>query len=108
MLNKNTLSVRLTSWQESHHELRKIRDAVFIREQQVPEELEWDGEDENAIHALAIDENGNAIGTGRLIPDGHIGRMAVLPYWRGRGVGTEILLKLLHYFFFVKQSQLYH
>lgn len=74
-----------------------VREAVFIHEQHVPEELEWDGEDEGALHALAVDENGNVIGTGRLLSDGHIGRMAVLPQWRGRGVGKEILLELLHY-----------
>lgn len=62
-----------------------------MREQQVPLELEWDEDDETALHALAEDETGNPVGTGRLTVDGHVGRMAVMKDWRGRGVGGAVL-----------------
>lgn len=97
-------TVALTTWHDSQEALRQVRETVFIREQHVPVELEWDGEDENCIHALALDANGDPIGTGRLLLDGHIGRMAVLPEWRDLGVGTSILMELLHY---CKEHQLH-
>lgn len=76
-------------------ELRAIRKTVFVEEQSVPEELEWDGIDERCLHVLAATGAGEAIGTGRLLPDGHIGRMAVVPQWRRRGVGGMLLAELL-------------
>lgn len=74
---------------------RAIREAVFVREQQVPIELEWDEFDARSLHALAFGDDDVPVGTGRLLPDGRIGRMAVLPSWRGRGVGTAILSALV-------------
>jgi predicted GNAT family N-acyltransferase len=68
---------------------------VFIEEQRVPEALEWDDVDERCYHVLAVSDDGSPIGTGRLLPDGHIGRMAVLREWRGQGVGSAILEMLL-------------
>ncbi len=88
-------SVREGSWRDERRLLQAVRHAVFVVEQQVPPELEWDGADADALHALALDEQGHAIGTGRLLPDGHIGRMAVLAAWRGQGVGGAILRFLL-------------
>ncbi len=61
----------------------------------MPEALEWDGIDRDCRHALAEDAAGRAIGCGRLLPDGHIGRMAVRAEWRGRGVGAALLLQLV-------------
>jgi predicted GNAT family N-acyltransferase len=84
-------SVRTASWQEDLAPLQDLRRTVFILEQQVPESLEWDEFDAVSQHALAIDAHGHAIGTGRLLPDGHIGRMAVRHEWRGQGVGGAIL-----------------
>lgn len=72
-----------------------LRLSVFVEEQKVPEHEEWDGQDENALHVLARDPQGEAIGTGRLLPDGRIGRMAVAAAWRGRGVGAAILRELI-------------
>lgn len=72
-----------------------IREAVFVVEQGVPLAIERDEWDARAEHALACDDQGRAIGTGRLLPDGHIGRMAVLREHRGRGVGGQILAALL-------------
>ncbi len=75
--------------------LRSVRETVFVLEQRVPPEEEWDDEDPRCRHALARDDQGRPIGTGRLSLDGKIGRMAVLPDWRGRGVGAALLQHLL-------------
>ena len=88
-------TVRPVNWNASRELLRGIRRSVFIEEQRVPEELEWDDADERAYHVLAMDEEGHPIGTGRLKLDCCIGRMAVLKGWRRRGVGAAILLSLL-------------
>lgn len=88
-------TVSLVSWHDGEPLLRAVREAVFMREQGVPEELEWDGLDEGCRHALALSLHGDAIGSGRLLPDGHIGRIAVLPQWRQQKVGTAILQVLL-------------
>lgn len=72
-----------------------VRRAVFIDEQRVPEELEWDGLDEDAFHVLARDEAGHPIGCARMLADGHIGRMAVLERCRGSGIGTAVLRRML-------------
>ncbi len=79
-----------TDWHRDEDALRAIRSAVFIDEQQVPPALEWDGEDENACHWLAVDEEGPA-GTVRLLRSGHIGRMAVLARARRRGIARALL-----------------
>src|SRR5690606_21065604 len=76
--------------------LHAVRDAVFVREQGVPVALEHDALDRACVHVLARTPSGDAIGTGRLVPPGEglparIGRMAVLPAWRGRGVGATLL-----------------
>src|SRR5512139_3165683 len=83
--------VRVADWSRDAAALRDIRYEVFVVEQGVPEALEWDGIDGRCAHALALDVAGHAIGCGRLLPDGHIGRMAVRAPWRGRGVGRAIL-----------------
>lgn len=76
-------------------DLRAVRDVVFVGEQQVPVEIERDALDASCAHVLARDADGRPVGTGRLSPDGRIGRMAVLREWRGRGVGRAMLLRLL-------------
>jgi predicted GNAT family N-acyltransferase len=74
---------------------RAVRDQVFVVEQQVPREEDEDEFDPRSRHVLARDSNGNPIGTGRLTPDGVIGRMAVMADWRGRKVGATLLETLL-------------
>ena len=83
-------SVVQVSWQSHQTDLMRIREQVFIHEQQVPIALEWDGEDEAAQHLLAFSGD-KAIACARLLPDGHIGRMAVLKDFRGLGIGSEVL-----------------
>lgn len=83
-------SILITDWRSDRLRLSQIRRTVFIEEQGVPEELEWDAEDACATHLLAVDGE-LAIGCARLLPDGHIGRMAVLHPWRGIGVGRALL-----------------
>lgn len=78
--------------------IRAVRQRVFMEEQQVPEELEWDGRDADAIHVVARHSNGEVVATARLLEDrqqGHIGRMAVLPGWRRQGIGSALLQSLL-------------
>lgn len=93
----NPFTVSLVGWHDGEPLLRSVREAVFIREQGVPEEMEWDGLDEGCRHALALNLNGGAIGCGRIMADGHIGRIAVLPEWRKQKVGTAIMEALLDY-----------
>ena len=82
-------------WQDEAPSLRAVRKTVFIEEQHVPEELEWDEFDPVSTHVLAISPAQEPIGTARLLPDGHIGRMAVLKTWRGKGIGSMMLKRLL-------------
>ena len=86
--------IELGRWSEVEAEARRIRFAVFVEEQGVPAELELDERDEPSVHALAFEEN-QAVGTARLLPDGHIGRMAVMKPWRGRGIGAALLRRLI-------------
>ena len=90
-----TFSVRQAAWEKDRAALRSIRTAVFVVEQRVPEDEEWDGLDAGCLHALALDTGGTPIGTGRLAPDGKIGRMAVCKEWRGAGVGAALLQCLI-------------
>ena len=76
-------------------QVKHVREIVFVHEQNVPLELEWDGIDADCRHVIAEDAHGSAIGTGRLLPDGHIGRMAVLQSFRDRGVGSALLGELI-------------
>lgn len=82
-------------WENCETNLSSVRREVFINEQSVPEELEWDEFDKTAQHILALNSECQAIGTGRIKNDGHIGRMAVLKKYRHQGVGSDILLALL-------------
>jgi predicted GNAT family N-acyltransferase len=88
------LSVRPADWDVDREILKALRYEVFIREQAVPADMEWDEFDALSRHVLAS-MDGIPIGTGRLLPDGHIGRMAVLPQWRGRGAGSALLTDLM-------------
>ena len=88
------IDIVLGTWAELAPALKPLRREVFIVEQGVPEELEWDEYDAVSRHALALID-GEAVGCGRLLPDGHIGRMALRKVFRGRGVGRMLLAALV-------------
>jgi predicted GNAT family N-acyltransferase len=94
-VSRGGFRVRSADWSADGAALRHVRRAVFIEEQGVPEELEWDQADAACRHALAVDDSGAPVGVGRLLPDGHVGRLAVLASWRGRGVGAALFGHLL-------------
>lgn len=95
MAETDRFFIREAGWIAGAAALTAVRRGVFIREQGIPADLEWDDRDGHAFHMLAQTPNGHAIGTGRMLADGRIGRMAVLAGWRGRGVGTALLGHLL-------------
>ena len=78
-------------WDKAQPDAAPLRFAIFVGEQNVPPGIELDEMDEKSLHALAFDAAGRPIGTGRLLPDGRIGRMAVVKEWRRRGVGADLL-----------------
>ncbi|MDX9875420.1 MAG: GNAT family N-acetyltransferase [Spongiibacteraceae bacterium] len=82
--------IRRAAWDADGDVLAAIRREVFIDEQRVAESLEWDGLDDEASHWLAF-ADGEPAGTLRLLPDGHIGRVAVRRPWRGRGIGRALM-----------------
>jgi len=83
------------SWEQAQPVAGPLRFAIFVGEQNVPSGIELDDLDASCVHAVAFDVDGKAIGTGRLLPDGVIGRMAVNKEWRRRGIGAEILKALI-------------
>ena len=92
---KHGCRVRRAAWPADQAALRGLRERVFVKEQGVPLELEWDGLDAEAIHLLAEDAGGRPVGTARVLASGQIGRMAVLPELRGRGIGASLLAAAL-------------
>ncbi|WP_245150680.1 GNAT family N-acetyltransferase [Pollutimonas harenae] len=93
-MNKN-INIVVGDWSACKADAAAIRHTVFVQEQNVPIELEMDDNDQRSLHAVAYDEHGRPIGTGRLLPDGHIGRMAVRADCRSLGVGSMLLRTLV-------------
>lgn len=91
MPKPNNTQVQQLGWQEGKTALQDIRRRVFIEEQQVPAELEWDHEDLGAAHFLLTQEDGQALACARLLASGQIGRMAVLAPYRAQGLGRQLL-----------------
>lgn len=90
------MSIRLVlgDWETQRAAAQPVRYEVFVLEQKVPLEMEWDDMDPLSMHAVAY-AGGKAVATGRLLPDGHIGRMAVIKPLRGQGIGGKILQALM-------------
>jgi predicted GNAT family N-acyltransferase len=88
-------AIETGDWDSFAELARPVRETVFVQEQKVPVELELDEFDAVSRHAIARGPAGEAIGTARLLPDGHVGRMAVLPDWRGKGAGSALLETLM-------------
>lgn len=91
MNKQNNIVIKVANF---NSDVRDIRTTVFIEEQNVPIELEWDEFDEASIHFLAYYDN-KAVATARLLEDGHIGRMAVLKEYRNRNIGKNMLKYIL-------------
>ena len=79
---------------ENEQAIREVRDTVFIQEQNIDPDIEFDGLDESAVHAIVYSAD-QPVGTGRILNDGHIGRIAILKAFRGQGLGSKIVLSLI-------------
>lgn len=104
-MSTGALRIDTGTWAECAQGARAVRTAVFIEEQGIPPEDEWDAADADAVHALARDATGRCIGTARLLVEqadaasaagqvervARIGRVAVLPAWRGQQVGVALM-----------------
>ena len=88
--------IEVMNWDKAQPVAGPIRFTIFVEEQDVPPGIELDDQDAECIHAIAYDAAGKAIGTGRLLPNGQIGRMAVVKEWRRQGVGAVILDALVN------------
>lgn len=91
---RRQLLLRVGDWNALGQAAASVRSEVFVREQAIPAELEWDDQDALSIHCVAF-AAGEPVATGRLLPDGQIGRMAVLADWRRAGLGGAILERLV-------------
>lgn len=94
---KNNLKIEIVKWIDGYVPLTMIREKVFIEEQKVMPQLEWDGMDEEAIHFLVYKDE-KAIGCARaLVIENHmqLGRMAILKEYRGEGIGSHLIEKVI-------------
>ena len=89
------MKVTIRSFREAESDIRFVRDIVFGQEQNVAREVDWDGKDSQSIQVVATDDDDNPVGTGRMQPDGKIGRLSVLDSWRGQGIGQKMLRVLV-------------
>lgn len=89
-MSTGSLRIEQGDWRRLGEQASEIRRRVFIEEQAVPQAEEWDGRDDECLHFLAR-LDGQPVGTARLLPDGHIGRVAVLAAGRGRGIGLALM-----------------
>jgi predicted GNAT family N-acyltransferase len=91
--------VEPATWNDDRVDIQRVRRAVFIEEQRIAERDEWDELDPVAVHVLACagpaSAKRDAVGTGRLEPTGKIGRVAVLPQYRGTGAGLAVMQRLV-------------
>ena len=87
--------IEIGDWQQLQAAARAVRYAVFVEEQNIPVELEWDDLDEVAVHVVIFDAQLTPVATGRLLPDAHIGRLAVMPEYRQFGLGAKVLSLLV-------------
>lgn len=94
-LTSENITIQQVTWQQAESHLREVRTVVFIEEQLVTPEFEWDEIDSSAVHLLAMHGN-QAIACLRIIHYAKIGRMAVLKHWRGKGVGNMLLKEAIN------------
>lgn len=82
-------------WRSGQQAIRPVREAVFVREHGVPQELEFDEKDRQATHLLLWNGQGEAVACARLLREGYLGRLGVLPAWRGQGLGSRLVAAAL-------------
>jgi YbgC/YbaW family acyl-CoA thioester hydrolase len=96
---ESMVDVRVGGWRELETAARPIRAEVFVGEQKIPAEMEGDDADGDAVHAVAFNRLGRALGTGRMLEHvpgvAKIGRMAVAASARHCGVGRAVLEALV-------------
>ncbi len=92
---KKQVTVNEAIWQTEADEILSVREKVFICEQGISPDIVQDGRDAQYFHVLARDQHGEAIGTGRLSPKGHIGRLSVTIPFRNHGIGNLLLVKII-------------
>ena len=91
------INIEQTNWQDSSETLSAIRHQVFVKEQHIPESLELDGQDDNATHWLVSAPDKTPIATARMLDNGKVGRMAVLADYRGKGVASALLRRIIRF-----------
>jgi len=91
------VELRPATWAADRAAIESVRRAVFVEEQRIPEDEEWDDVDPVARHVIVVTKCRESVGTGRLEPGGKIGRIAVLPQHRGAGIGRRIMLHLVNH-----------
>lgn len=96
MLNSPELKIISGSWKDLAAHAKVIREAVFIQEQHIAAEDEWDAEDAVAVHFIVFQQD-QAIATARLLSNNSIGRVAVLTTARGLGVGQRLMQAVIDY-----------
>ena len=96
---EGVVDIRLGTWAQLGEAARAVRTEVFVQEQQIPLEMEWDEDDATALHAVAFNRLGMPVATGRLLQHApgvaRIGRMAVTRVLRGGGLGRDLLRALM-------------
>ncbi|WP_318480634.1 GNAT family N-acetyltransferase [Photobacterium leiognathi] len=91
------VEIKIVAFDDAHRGLiRTVREQVFIQEQQIDPEIEFDGLDSEAVHVLVMDGE-QPLGTGRILADGHIGRIAIMKAARGQGLGAKVVQALVEY-----------
>ncbi|WP_419237811.1 GNAT family N-acetyltransferase [Photobacterium leiognathi subsp. mandapamensis] len=91
------VEIKIVAFDDAHRRLiRTVREQVFIQEQQIDPEIEFDDLDSEAVHVLVMDGE-QPLGTGRILADGHIGRIAIMKSARGQGLGEKVVQTLVEY-----------
>jgi predicted GNAT family N-acyltransferase len=91
MDSPENVRISLADWERNSAVIRGVRNTVFSVEQGISETLDFDGRDQDCVHVLAQIGESEIVGTARMLPDGHVGRIAVHKQWRGQGVGTQLV-----------------
>ncbi|WP_305420090.1 GNAT family N-acetyltransferase [Photobacterium leiognathi] len=91
------VEIKIVAFDDAHRGLiRTVREQVFIQEQQIDPEIEFDNLDSAAVHVMVMDGE-QPLGTGRILADGHIGRIAIMKAARGQGLGAKVVQALVEY-----------